>query len=137
MIDVLHTVDQGVASHVVANVLWLFAVQRNVFREASQDSQVKKLFVHMKAWYKRTKASSKIKGKLTVERIRTSAGWPKLKAGAATTRHLAGYTLALVQEFGDKRRSAGAGCLPTLGRLLYDLLVAVLVYATFFVLERP
>ena len=106
MIDVLHTVDLGVASHVIANVMFLFAVMRSVFGGGTQEKKIEKLMAHMQSWYSSNKPSSNVKGKLTVERIRTRGGWPKLKAKAAATRHLAGYALALVQEFGtpDDRR---------------------------------
>ena len=100
MIDVLHTVDQGVAAHIIANVLWVFAVVRNVFGGANQEERVSKLFKHMQAWYSRTRATTKLAGKLTVERLRTKGSWPKLKAKAAATRHLAAYALHLAQEFG-------------------------------------
>ena len=33
MVDVLHTVDQGVASHIVGSVIWLVAVVQNFFRK--------------------------------------------------------------------------------------------------------
>ena len=36
-----------------------------------------------------------------MERIRTSGGWPKLKAKAAATRHLAAYALYLITTYGD------------------------------------
>ena len=107
MIDVLHCVDQGVASHVIANVLWLFAVVRGVFGGATQQAKVKKLMEHIKKWYSRRKPSSKIKGALIVERLRTQGGWPKLKAKAAATRHLAAYALDLAQEFGTGSREDG------------------------------
>jgi len=97
MVDALHTVDQGVASHLIANVLWLFGVVRKVFGGATQAEQVEKLYAHMNQWYKDTNPSSKIKGKQTVERLRTQGGWPKLKAKAAPTRHMAAYALHLAQ----------------------------------------
>ena len=55
----------------------------------------------MKAWYAKTstKVSSKFKGDLTKERLRGTRLWPKLKAQAAATRHLAAYALYLVVEF--------------------------------------
>ena len=101
MVDVLHTVDQGIASHIIANVFWHFATKVKAFGGANQDSQIKQLYAHMQSWYKRTKPNSKIKGKLTVERVRTSGGWPKLKAKAAATRLLASYALSLVVQFGS------------------------------------
>ena len=55
----------------------------------------------MHQWYKDTKfKGSKVQGKLTVERVRTGKGWPKLKAKAAATRQLAPYALLLMQTFG-------------------------------------
>ena len=101
-IDTLHTVDQGLASHIIANVFWLYAVVRRVFGGDTQADCIAALFEHMKQWYKsdRSARSSKLQGKLTVERIRTSKGWPKLKSKAAATRHLAAYAVHLVQSFG-------------------------------------
>ena len=43
-------------------------------------------------------------GKITADRIRTKGGWPKLKAKAAATRHLARYVLDLVQRFGTAEK---------------------------------
>ena len=43
MVDVLHTVDLGVASHLIANVFWLIAVIRRVFGGTTQEAQIKKL----------------------------------------------------------------------------------------------
>ena len=40
--------------------------------------------------------SLKLQGKLTAERMRTSGGWPKLKANVAATPHLA----ELIRDFG-------------------------------------
>ena len=100
MVDVLHTVDQGVASHIIANIFWLLAVLRGVFGGRAQEERIANLFAHMKSWYKGWKPSSRLQGKLSVERVRTQGGWPKLKAKAAATRHLAEYALLLMQEFG-------------------------------------
>ena len=74
MVDVLHTVDQGVASHLIANVFWHFAVRRKVFGDGTQEAVIRKLFAHMQAWYQATKPSSKLKGSLSVERVRTKGG---------------------------------------------------------------
>lgn len=100
MVDVLHTVDQGVASHIIANIMWVFAVVRGVLGATNQADRVKKLHAHMQSWYKATREDTRVQGKLSVERIRTQGNWPKLKAKAAATRHLAKYALSLVQEFG-------------------------------------
>ena len=100
MVDVLHTVDQGVASHVVANAMWAFAVVRKVFGGGTQKDQIANLYAHLNKWYSSVKETTKVQGKLTVERLRTQGQWPKLKAKAAATRHLASYALHLCQEFG-------------------------------------
>ena len=100
MIDVLHTVDQGTASHMIANVFWHFAVRRKAFGAGTQEACINKLFKHMQDWYATSKPSSKLKGALTVDRVRTRGGWPKLKAKAAATRHLAAYALRLCIQFG-------------------------------------
>ena len=100
LVDALHTVDQGVASHIIANVFWLFAVVRGVFGASTQDKKVEKLNGHLQSWYKQTKCKSKLQGALTVARLRTSGNWPKLKGKAAATRHLAAYALHLVETYG-------------------------------------
>ena len=53
----------------------------------------------------------KIQGKLSIQRIKTSNDWPKLKAKAAAVRHLAAYALELCVRYGgatvhDDRRRA-------------------------------
>lgn len=100
MVDVLHTVDQGVASHIIGNVFWLIAVQRLAFGRGSREEIIKRLDKHLRGWYSRTRCESHVQGKLTVDRVRTSGGWPKLKAKAAATRHLAAYALHLARTFG-------------------------------------
>ena len=52
-------------------------------------------------WYKKTGCHSRIKGKLTLLRLRSKKGWAKLKAHGAATRHLTAYALHLLTEFGD------------------------------------
>jgi len=101
-IDALHTVDLGVASHIVGNVFWLIAVKKKAFGGTTQDEQIKNLDSDMKKWYARTKTAkmSTVQGKLTKDRVRTSKGWPKLKVKAAATRHLSGYALHLLTIYG-------------------------------------
>ena len=101
MIDVLHAVDQGVASHVIGNVLWIFACKKKIFGPGTYAECVKRLMVNLEQWYKRTKCTSKIQGKFSVDRLRTKGGWPKLHAKAAATRHLAPYALRLAEEHSD------------------------------------
>jgi len=110
-VDVLHAVDQGVSSHITANVFWLIAVKRLAFGRGTHDEIIKKLGAHLLEWYKNTKCDSRLQGKLTLDRVRTSGAWPKLKGKAAATRHLAAYALHLVKTFGrDEDRSVLAVC---------------------------
>jgi hypothetical protein len=101
MVDVLHTVDQGIASHIIANIIWVFMVLRAVLGGSTYAERIKRCHAHLKLWYSRNRTTSKIQGALTPERVRPSGDWPRLKAKAAATRHLAGYALHLVQEFGQ------------------------------------
>jgi hypothetical protein len=54
----------------------------------------------LKSWYSKNKVSSKLDGPLKLERIRADGQWPKLRANAAATRHLAHFALDLVSTFG-------------------------------------
>ena len=105
MIDILHTVDQGVASHVIGNIFFQ-CVSDHVFGGSNQQENLAILQDRLHAHYKVHKPHSKIQGELTLDRIRTSNGWPKLKAKAAATRHLAGFALQLAREYLDARRVA-------------------------------
>ena len=63
-IDVLHCVDQGVASHVIGNVMWEL-VCSHAFGGSSQDANVELLAVEMDKFYKATKEKTRLQGKLT------------------------------------------------------------------------
>ena len=100
MVDVLHTVDLGVAAHVVGKVLWLLAVIHCVFGGITTADKIKRCFDDMKAGARRTRCKNFLQGELTEPRVRTSGQWPKLKAKAAHVRHLSRYALDLVLRFG-------------------------------------
>ena len=78
MIDVLHTCDLGITAHIVGNVLWFLAVVRNVFNRPTFAERTKRLHESIQAWYTKTKETTRMQGKLTVERLRTDGNWPKL-----------------------------------------------------------
>jgi hypothetical protein len=101
MVDVLHTVDQGITSHILGNIFWIFVVMRSVFGGNTQVEKVKFLWEDIKKWYSRTKIKARLQGSLTVERLRSAAGWPKLKSKAAGARHLAKYAFELVLKYKD------------------------------------
>ena len=66
---------------------------------------------HLKKWYKdHPEATSRLQGKLTEPRLRSKNGWPKLKAKAAATRHLAEYALHLVTSLAPEERQVAGVC---------------------------
>jgi hypothetical protein len=97
--DVLHALDQGVATHVVGNVMvW---VMRKGHWGGNQALQAAGLEEHLKTWYKGHKTMYKIQGKIPYQRVKASNDWPQFKAKAAATRHLAHYAEDLAREFSD------------------------------------
>ena len=108
MIDILHTVDQGVASHVIANIFWE-CVKKHVWHPSRQDDNVEGLMHDIQQHYKSSatpKGHSRLQGKLIVDRLRSASGYPKLKAKAAATRHLADFALILARRHLDAKRVA-------------------------------
>ena len=101
MIDILHTIDLGLGSHIIGSVFWYVACVRKCLGGGTQQQQIQRLADDMSSWYKRLKVKARIKGKLTVERVRPDGGWAKLKAHGAGVRHLAPYALHLICKFGD------------------------------------
>ena len=96
MIDTLHAMDQGLASHVIANVF--VEIMALGHWGSNQKAQAAGLQEDMKFTYKvhnKTSKASKVQGDLTYERIKTSGEWPKLKAKAVATRHLAKFAAKL------------------------------------------
>ena len=90
-IDTLHTVDQGLALHVGGNVL-MECCRADAFGGRTIDGNVAKLDDVLKEWYRRhPDITTRLKGKITRERLQTTKSWPKLKAKAAETRRLAPF----------------------------------------------
>lgn len=112
MVDVLHAVDLGVASHIIGNILAELLPKFG----SNHGAQLKELNRRINAWYKQENIASRLQGPLTVDEIKGNHGWPKLKAKAAATRNLASFAKVLSQEFctgtlHDRRRTALADCL--------------------------
>ena len=105
MIDVLHTADLGVTAHILGNILWECVVAK-VWGEATQDGNVAECMKAIEQFYKHNKTTSKLQGKLTVDRLRTTGGWPKLKSKAAAARHLVPFAVGLARLHLDERRLA-------------------------------
>ena len=102
MIDVLHCADLGVFAHLVANI-FIEVLFLNIWG-TTQGENIAGLEALMKRHYKEQKVKNQFRGKLTLKRIRTADGWPKLKAQAATVRSLAPFCVYLAQTYLDNRR---------------------------------
>ena len=102
MVDVLHAVDQGVASHVIGNI-FLAVIGRRA--AGTMESRAMALGEELENWCKAHKVKSRIQGKLTIARLRNQSGFPKLKAKAAATRHVSEFALHIAKAEcgGDKR----------------------------------
>ncbi len=104
-IDVLHCVDLGVASHILGNIFWE-CILAHAWGYTTFALNTQALMKDIKEFYRRTRTKSKLDGDLTPERLRTAGGWPKLRAKAAATRHLAPFALELAHRFLGVRRVA-------------------------------
>ena len=98
MVDVLQKVDFGAASHIIGNVLWLRAVKRRISSGDTMKARVESLQQHLNEWYRPTKCTCRVQGQITVDTLRSDGLWPKLRAKAAATRHLAPFTLMIIEE---------------------------------------
>jgi hypothetical protein len=101
MVDILHTVDQGFGSHIIGNILWYFVILSACFGGRTYADRILLCAADLKQWYRRNPQAYKIKGPLTKERVRADGDWPKLKAKAAATRHLAWYALDVATRFAN------------------------------------
>jgi hypothetical protein len=109
LIDTLHAADQGMTSHLVANVF--VEVMALGHWGNNQADRCTGLAAALKAWYGQNKWANKIQGKLTYVRIKVSSDWPVLKAKAAATRHITHFALELAIRYDsgsihDRRRLA-------------------------------
>ena len=95
MIDVLHTVDQGVASHLIANVLCEIC---DLLPGGTQAQRAEVLNKKLKKWYKDHPDCTRLDGELTWTTLKSSGDWPRLRAKAACTRHMIGFATKLAAE---------------------------------------
>ena len=102
MIDVLHTVDLGVAAHIVGSVFWLIVFIRKALGGRNQMERLGLLQADLKLWYQRNPSSShQLRGKLTLDKIKAKGQWAKLKGKAVAIRHVVPYALHLMVQHGD------------------------------------
>ena len=99
-VDALHAIDLGFGSHVIANTFW-HTIKRHCWGKPNQDANAEALNADMVAWSKANHVSTRVQGKLTKERIRSTSdsGYPKLKVKGAACRHLAPYSLELAKRW--------------------------------------
>ena len=97
MIDVLHTVDLGVFAHACANIIW--EVMSLKLWGATQEANAKEIKRRLDIYYADNRIQNKWRGAFKVEKIKTSAGWPKLKTQAAIVRDMVGFCLELATKF--------------------------------------
>ena len=64
MVDTLHAVDQGVACHIIANVIWLLVFMRNCLGGRNHEERAKRVNEHLAEWYRVSgkPGASKIQG---------------------------------------------------------------------------
>ena len=99
VIDGLHSMDQGITSRILANIL-VEMCQKGHWG-GTQSLQVAGLEKEIKVWYKQNPDRHRIQGKLTWARLKASGDWPVLKAKAASTRHLTTFVKELTVKYGD------------------------------------
>jgi hypothetical protein len=99
MVDVLHCVDLGISAHILGNI---FAACLDLqIWGTNKQANIDGLDKAIKKWYSETKATNKMNGKLTADRIQTSKMWPKLKVKGAAARGIIGFALKLATEHFD------------------------------------
>ena len=108
-LDCLHVADQGISSHIIANAL--VEIMGLGHWGSTQHEQAQNLQADIQRWYKTKPLVSRIQGRLSYERLKTSGDWPKLKAKGAATRHLAAYAAEITNKYNhgsvhDKQRHA-------------------------------
>ena len=91
MCAVLHALDLGVTNHIIGNTMK--AVMEKGHWGRTQDDTAAGFNKHLKQLYKQHKKAYKIECDVRYQRVKQSGDWPKFKAKAAATRHLADYVV--------------------------------------------
>ena len=99
MVDVLHTLDQGVAGHLCANII-LKKMDSGTWGD-TRGEQIDALNAALKKHYVETKEEYRVDGPLNMPRIKSSNDWPKLKVKAAACRRLVPWVLELAKQLHD------------------------------------
>eukprot|EP00959_Pyramimonas_sp_CCMP1952_P455419 9471522-Pyramimonas_sp.AAC.1 len=112
--DAMHGMDEGFTSHVAGNIM--FEIMEEAGWGPNQRTRASRLNDDLKQYYKASKETVRVDGKLTYERVRAAGDWPLLKAKAAATRHVVPYITQLASRFNsgsdhDVRRLIVCNCL--------------------------
>ena len=67
------------------------------------DENTANLHDRIGKWCKRDKARGSLRGTLNWDRLQTGSGYPKLKAKAAVTRHLAEFDWSIASRYCEQR----------------------------------
>ena len=116
--DSLHTVELGVGSHILGNIMWE-CIAKHSFGGSTIASNISALDAKMKKWLKDNRKKNLFRGELTQGKIRTSKGWPKLKSQAAPIRSLAQFAVDVAEEHLDESRCMVARQLVRFYQILY------------------
>lgn len=97
MVDTLHAVELGIASHILANAI--YEVMRLGHWGSNLPDQLAGFNSYLLRWYKRHPEMHRVQGAFTMERLKVSGDWPKLKVKAAATRHMSYFVMDMLDEF--------------------------------------
>ena len=119
----MHTMDQGVTSHVVGNILC--EVMDLDETATTQAQRAANMHDSLEEWYKANKVTCRIDGKLTYIRVKKSGDWPKFLGKAAATRHLVPFALMLARMHNsgsdhDRLRLGAIEALDQVYKILYN-----------------
>ncbi|CAK0891752.1 unnamed protein product [Prorocentrum cordatum] len=78
VVEILHCLDLGVSSHLIANVL--VEIMARGQWGPNRESHMQGLVADIKQWRRSHKLAHRLQGELVFARLRTQADWPTLKA---------------------------------------------------------
>lgn len=96
MIDVLHVLDHGLTTNLLGNVWW--EVMQGL-EGSTENGRLTACVADMKGRHSRNNLTLSLPGKLTIAGIGAQGDWPRMKAKAATVRHLVQFALDLARRY--------------------------------------
>ncbi len=98
LVDLLHTLDLGVAQWLIGSVLREFLAEPAF--GSNKDERLKTLQVKLDEWRRQTPRSKGTVDKVTEKMIQVSGGPPSFNVKAAETRHFVPFLVSMCSEFG-------------------------------------